>query len=277
MEVVKRTILLITFTVLLSPLRGWTAESVNDIVQRSVQAQNADWAAAPQFNFVERDVVTKGGNRTVKTYRTLMIDGSPYHKLIAVNDEKVSPAQAESEEDKLQQEILRRRKESPDQRKKRIAQYERGRRQDHHLMQQMVKAFDFRLTGQERIDGRNCYVLAATPRPGYQPISRDTKVLKSMRGTLWVDTETYQWVKVHAEVFRPVAFGLFIAHVRPGTEFTLEQQPVGGNLWLPSHFATRVNARIVVFSRRSRDDETYSDYQRSKGPITASGAVKPQS
>ena len=49
-----------------------------------------------------------------------------------------------------------------------------------------------------------------------------------MRGKMWIDTRQYQWVKVHAEVFRPVAFGLFIAHVEPGTEFTLEESPIGG-------------------------------------------------
>jgi len=124
----------------------------------------------------------------------------------------------------------------------------------------MVKAFHFTMAGEDTIDGRRCYVLAATPRPDYRPVSRDTKVLKGMRGTMWIDAEQYQWVKIQAEVFRPVAFGLFIAHVQPGTELTLEQQPVQGNVWLPSHFSTRVNARIMFFSRRSTDDETYSGY-----------------
>ena len=62
----------------------------------------------------------------------------------------------------------------------------------------------------------------------------------------------------------PVAFGLFIAHVEPGTEFELEQKPVNVNAWLPSHFSVRVNARILSYSRRSTDDETYSNYTLAK-------------
>ena len=127
-------------------------------------------------------------------------------------------------------------------------------------MQQMVRAFRFEMLGKETVDGRQCYALRATPRPDYQPINRDTKVLKGMRGTMWIDTQKYQWVKVHAEVFRPVAFGLFIAHVEPGTQFTLEQQPVEGNIWMPSRFVTKVNANILFFWRHSIDDETYSHY-----------------
>jgi hypothetical protein len=85
-----------------------------------------------------------------------------------------------------------------------------------------------------------------------------------MRGELWVDAEQYQWVKVHAEVVRPVNFGLFFARVKPGTEFTLEQKPLDGKIWLPSHFAMKVNARLLVFSKDSADDETYSSYYRSE-------------
>ena len=128
-------------------------------------------------------------------------------------------------------------------------------------MQQMILGFNFKLLGQEMVDGRRCFALEAVPRPGYQPPTRDTKVLTGMRGKMWIDAERYQWVKVHAEVFRPVSFGLFIAQVKPGTEFTLEQKPVEGNLWLPSHFETRVRAEILFFSRRSIDDETYSNYR----------------
>jgi hypothetical protein len=85
-----------------------------------------------------------------------------------------------------------------------------------------------------------------------------------MRGKMWVDEQAYQWVKVEAEVFRPVAFGLFIAKVEPGTEFTLEQKPVQENLWLPSHFSVSVKARILQYwSHNTTDDETYSHYTRA--------------
>jgi hypothetical protein len=235
---------------------------VTEIVQRSVENTMADWVAAPQYSFTERDITIKNGKRTVKTYQVLMLDGSPYNKLIAVGGHKLSPEQAAAEESKLRQEITRRQNETPEARKNRLAKYENERRQDRALTDEMVKAFTFKLLRQETVNGRRCFVLGATPRPGYQPTSRNTKVLNGMRGTLWVDAEQYQWVKVHAEVFRPVEFGLFIAHVEPGTEFTLEEMPVERNVWLPSHFSTHVRAKILVFSRRSTDDETYSNYHR---------------
>ena len=85
---------------------------------------------------------------------------------------------------------------------------------------------------------------------------------------MWVDAAQYQWVKVEAEVFRPVTFGLSIAHVEPGTQFMLEQQPVRSGLWLPSHFSMRVKAKVMLWSRRSSDDESYSSY-RAAAPAQA--------
>jgi hypothetical protein len=250
------------------------ANTVQEIVQRSVQNADADWAAAPQYAFRERDVVTQHGRQTTKTFQVTMLEGSPYNKLIAVNDQQLPPAQTEQESQKYRQEMDRRRKETASERQKRIAKYQAERRQDHALMSEMMKAFDFTLRGQETVNGHRCFVLDAIPRASYQPTSRDTKVLLGMRGKMWIDVEQYQWVKVHAEVFRPVVFGLFIAHVQPGTEFTLEQTPVQNNIWLPSHFSTRVKATVLLFSKRSLDDETYSAYQRTGSETKAELGLK---
>ena len=75
--------------ILLPGWSGWGAvlapNPARDIVRRSVQNINADWDAAPRYNFTERDIVVKQGVRTVKTYQVMMIDGSPYNRLTAVN------------------------------------------------------------------------------------------------------------------------------------------------------------------------------------------------
>ena len=112
--------------------------------------------------------------------------------------------------------------------------------------------------------------LCYTPKPGYRPPNRDTKVLTGMRGKMWIDRQAFQWVRVHAEIFRPVTFGLFVAEALPGTEFTLEEAPVAANIWLPSHFTTTVKATVLHFwSKNSRDEEFYSDY-RPAPELTAS-------
>ena len=231
-----------------------------EIVRRSVAVLEQDWKRAPEYSYTDRDAESKDGSRTVRTSKVYMIDGSPYYRLIALNDEPLSPRQEAREEAKLQAAIARREKESASARAGRIAQYVKERRQDHMLMREMVNAFDFKVRGETEMEGHRVYVLAAGPRPGYHPPTLETRALTGMRGTLWVDVETYQWVKVEAEVFKPVSVALFIAKVRPGTSFLFEQAPVADGLWLPRHFHTRVVASILWWQHNSTEDETYTGY-----------------
>ena len=246
---------------------GWAAgiptPNVQQIIQRSAQEISNDWSQAPQYSFVERDVESKHNSRpTIKTYQVLMIDGSPYNRLIALDDTPLAAGEQAEELRKLQSEIQRRQRESEGQRSKRIEKYLRERHQDHALLTAMIDAFDFKLVDQELFDGRNCWVLDANPKPGYEPVSRETKVLTGMRGRLWIDQASGQWVKVEAEVIRTVSLYGFFARVRPGTKFMLEQEPVGPNLWLPKHFTTHVSASALGFlNENSVDDETYSRYE----------------
>lgn len=236
---------------------------VQDIIRKSVAATQADWKQAPNFAFKERDIVSKKDrSKKTKTYEVLMIDGSPYNKLIAVNGRPLSKEEQQAEEEKLKTEIVNRQHEGPRDRKRRVAKYQRERAQDQALMREMAEAFSFRLAGETKLDGHDVYEFQATPKPGYVPKSRETKVLTGMKGTLWVDKQTYHWVKVEAQVTRPVSFYGFFAKVGPGTRFELEQEPVGRGVWMPKHFAMRVNASALGFiNENSTDDETYSDYR----------------
>jgi hypothetical protein len=256
---------------------SWTAAmpepNVPKIIERSAQEITADWNQAPDYSFVEREAVSKhDSGQSVKTYQVFQIDGSPYNRLTAVNDQPLSMGQQAEEERKLRNEIHKRRQESEHERAKRVEKYQKERRQDRALMEGMVDALDFQFVGQETMDGRDCWVLNATPKPGYQPTKRELKVLAGMRGRLWIDKATSRWVKVQAEVFQTVSLYGFFAKVRPGTRLLLEQKPVVGNLWLPKHLSTHVNASAFGFINEDLvDDETYSNYQLTPEALSRLG------
>lgn len=239
------------------------APNPEEIVRTSVEAIRADWEQAPKYSYLERDVESKRHSTPVaKTSRVLMIDGSPYNFVTAINDQALSPDEKASEQLKLEREIARRQKESERDRQRRIAKYQKESDRDHEMLKEMVDAFEFHLTGEAQVDGHACWLLAAEPKPGYQPNNHEGRVLKGMKGQLWIDKATYQWVKVHAEVVRPVSFYGFLAKVGPGTEFDLEQAPVADGVWMPKEFRVQVRASALGFlSENSTEHETYRDYQ----------------
>lgn len=240
---------------------------VNELVRRSVAATERNFRQSDNYAFVERDVTEKldsGGavkSRTARRYAVSMIDGAPYRRLMAVNGKPLTREAGRREMVKMEAERNRRLAESKADRAKRIATYEREHNQELSMLREMADAFQYTLAGEEVVNGRPAYVLEAAPKPGYAPKTRDTKVLTSMRGKLWIDKADRQWVKVEAEVIRPVSFYM-IASVGPGTKFLLEQSPVGGGVWQPAHFAARVDSSVLWVSRNSNRDERYTDYHR---------------
>lgn len=246
-----------------------TQPTPQQIIKLSIASTQADWKATPQFSYVERDDDVKGGAKVSKTYQVSMIDGSPYSRLIAVNGEPLTPAPEAQERQKLQKEIARRASESPRARAARLAAYHKDRSRMFALVDEMGAAFDFKLLREQNLDGHAVYVFSASPRPGYQPRSWETRILKGMKGTLWVDRNSDQWVKVEAVAIKPVTLGWFIAKVLPGTRFLLEQTPVSPGLWQPEHFSLEAHARILLWQKNIVHSETYSDYQRVAGsPIS---------
>ena len=239
---------------------------VQTIIKRSVQANDRDWQHAPEYTYFETD---RGEDGKTMTYEVMMILGSPYQRLVAVHGEPLSPEQQQEEQQKLEQVIAARSKESPRQKAQRIAKYEKERKRDHLMMEQLTKAFDFTLDGTQKLGSHEVYHLKATPRPGYQPPNVQTKTLTGMEGQLWVDTKNYQWVKVQAVVIHPVSIEGFLARVEPGTRFELENTPVAEGLWLPKHFEMKADAKILLlFSHHEKQDQKFFDYKRAE-PIQA--------
>lgn len=233
------------------------------IIQKSVEANQRNFVAAPYYAYDERDKFGQGS----KTYRVTMIDGSPYNRLIALNGKPLSPDQEERQEELQKQAIATRHAQSASDRKKRIAKYQQDRKRDHDMLDQLAKAFNFQLIGDRKLDGFDVYYLKATPRPGYKPPNMNTQALTGMVGRLWIDKNTFQWVKVTARVIEPVSIEGFLAQVEPGTNFVLEQMPVGDGVWMPKHYAMHAHAKVLFFfNHSSAEEEWYSNYQRLYGP-----------
>jgi hypothetical protein len=244
--------------------------SIREIIQKSVAVNAADFKAATRFAWIETDNSGKGS----KKYRVTMIAGTPYYRLIELNGNPLSKEQDAQQARKEQQVIARRKSESPEQRNKRIGEFEKERKRNNAMMQQMTEAFNFTMVGTRQVHGYSVYVLQATPRPGYKPPTMETQVLAGMHGELWIEQNGFHWVKVTAQVIHPVSIEGFLAEVEPGTQFELDQEPVGdGSVWQPSHFSMKSNARVFhLFPRESADEETYTDYT----PVSAGQAKSAQ-
>lgn len=251
---------------------AWHSKNLPDaqtIIQRSVEANETDWNAFPNYEFDETDYLPGGHSRT---YHVTMILGSPYERLIRVDGKPISAEEDGAESAKMQRAIETRRSETSGERSKRVGNYERDRHRDHLLMEQLTAAFNFKLVGEQTLGPYKVYVLKAKVRPGYDPPNREAEVLTGMEGQLWIDEQTFQWVKVEAHVIRPVNIEGFLATVEPGTRFELDKAPVGNGIWQRSHYSMRARAKILFFfSHNAQEEETYSNYRLQDSDGTGAG------
>jgi len=257
------------------PLASGSAQTdVTAIIQKSVEANNRDWDADPQFAYQEQNLDAKGVR---KTYDVTNVLGTPYERLIAINGKALSASQKTEQQRKYDQMLSERKSESPEKRAQRVAKFDAERRRDHAMLAELTKAFDFHLQGERRLGRRNVYVLDATRRSGYKAPNRDCEVLTGMEGRLWVDKQTFQWVKVEAHVIHPVAIEGFVAQVEPGTRFELEKAPVEGDIWLTTHYSMKASAKVLfLVPHHSQENDTYSNYHRQGSPPDADKTAEPR-
>ena len=247
--------------------------STQQLVNRSIASTETDWKALPLFSYIEQDEDIKGGEKTTRTYRVCMLAGSPYSRLTEVDSQPLSPTQSNQEAEKLRSAIARRANESPKDRCRRLAQYQKNRERMFALLNEMGQAFEFQNLGVRKLDRHEVYVLQARPRPGYQPKSQETKVLTGMEGTLWIEKNTLQWVRVEAVSIKPIWFGWFIAKILPGTRFLLEQAPVTNSIWLPAFFSYAARADILWWQKGYFHSEKYREYRLLPGSTASSANV----
>ncbi len=241
----------------------------HEIVKRSVGAIAGNWKIARNYTFLEReeerqmDAEGRVKSKEVKTYDITLLEGSPYLRLTERDDHPLPPAEEKKEREKLEKSIAERQRETPAERQRRIDDYDRRRERQNETMREVADAFDFRIAGQDRIDGREVWILDATPHADYSPRSRDAKILPHVKGKLWIDQRTYHWVKLEAEVIDTVSWGLFLVRLDRGARIWFDQTLVNDEVWLPKRVSISASARLGLFKKiRVQQETTFRNFRK---------------
>ena len=225
---------------------------------------------------------TYDGSGKVKKTETrvrevLQIDGSRYEKLIEENGKPLSAAKAKREQEKMDKEIAKRREESESAKQKRLREEAKRREEERKLRDEVGAAYQWKLLGEESVNGFSCWKVAAEPKRGFEGSTRLGKMLlPKMRGTLWIDQNTYEWLRVEAQTTDKVTFGGFLASLDQGATFRIVQMRVNNELWAPQKIEARANARALMIRQRGGIELEFRNYRKftSESRIVASEELK---
>jgi len=228
------------------------AQDASQIVLRSLEVDRANTETARNYTFLQREqerLLDGSGRVKSKQSRTLdvtLLEGSPYRRLVARNDQPLSPAEQKKEEEKLRKSIEDRSHETPEQRAQRIADWERRQQRRREPLKELPAAFDFKLAGQETLDGREAYVIDATPKPGYKPKVASASYLPKIKGRIWIDNHDYHWAKAEMETLDTISFAGFLLRLSKGSRLTLEQARINNEVWLPKRVLLQGSLRLIL-------------------------------
>jgi hypothetical protein len=202
-------------------------------------------------------------SRKSQTEEIIFLYGQPYAHLIKRDEKPLSGSEVRKVEKKLNDTTEKRRNESPAEREKRLADYQRRHKEEHEFLREVPDAYDFRLLGEETLNGRSAYVVMGEPRSDFRPTLNGARVLPKIRPKLWIDKDGYQWLKMEAEVIDTITWGGFLLRLHPGSHIELEQTLVNNEAWFPLHARIDLDARVALFkSIRMEIEAQFSDYKK---------------
>jgi hypothetical protein len=245
------------------------AQDAREIVRRSVERDQANAELARNYTFLQRQETREldgSGNtkkRDIKTFDVTLLEGSPYRRLVARNDQPLPPKEQQQEAEKLQRSIEQRREETPEQKERRIADWKRKQEKQREPLRELPDAFDFRLAGEENIAGVPAYVIDASPKPGYKPRSSTASFFPKVKARFWIAKTGYQWAKVDMETLDTITFGGILIRLARGSHVVMEQARVNEEVWLPRRISIQLSARVLLVKGYRADLLfTFSDYKK---------------
>lgn len=245
------------------------AEDAREIVRKSVELDQTNWQRMKDYTWMARaterhfDSAGKVKSTEGSAWETVILDGEPYRRMLERDGHALAPAEQKKEEEKLDKAAAKMARETPEEKQRRLADFETRRRKEREFLREIPDAYDLRIEGDAQVDGHHVWVIAGTPKAGYHARDRDAKALLKIRGKIWVDQSNYQWVRVEAETMETIAFGLFLARLNPGATLVFEQTPAADDLWVPKRLYMKGAGRVGLIKKISMDEEiTWRNYRK---------------
>lgn len=234
-----------------------------EIVRKSVSLDQDNWKKARDYAYIERQQQQDGSGKTSsKTYDVTYLYGKEFRRLIAKDDKPLPEGDGAKEQRRYDKAVSKQAAKSPEKRAKEEADAEKEHEKDREFAREIPDAYDFQLLGEDRIDGHPAWIISATPKPGFVAHDAQAKALDKVRAKIWIDQESYEWVKADAEVIRPFKWGLFLLALNPGTVLHFTQTRVNNEIWLPKQIAVDLDARVLFKNLSGSFDDTFSNYRK---------------
>ena len=226
----------------------------------------------------EEDKTDSDGNvksRAMKDYDVFYIGQEQALHLLAKDGKPLEGREKQDEDNKFNKnfdELKKKQAELAADPKKQAKQQE----EDEADLSDFLRAELF--TNPRRMDFRGHEVIAfdVSANPDYKPKKRIDNIIQKLSGTMWVDEDAREVVRLEARFTDSVKIGGgLVASLAKGSNFVFEQERINDEVWLPSYIEVHVSGRIVFVKLKQNFIDRYSNYKKFGSSATLGATAPP--
>lgn len=233
------------------------ASDARALIDKSLAAEADNRSRMVNYLFLE-EITRRSFNREKKmvqsqssAFEVLFIEGKPAFRRVSINGRPLTEEEERAETARLRQLAEDRRRNTG------IPSAAEERRRFHPFA--LFRIYhEFRMAGEESMEGRDCWVIESKPRRGApKPQSADSERIASASAKFWIDKETLNRVRMDVTALKPGS----AAKVNEYTSYRWGQRD--GSVWLITAIKAVLplpgNGKTLAYYE---SEQRYSNYRR---------------
>jgi len=243
-----------------------TQLSPADLIKAVISTELNNSSSDIRWKYVlEKEADGKQETREVVETKAGSID-----HLVAVSGKPLSDVEQRNESER----VLRL-SHNPEQQRKLEASRRKDADQCNAFLKMIPNAFVFAYTGERAGENGDMVKLTFKPNPGFQPPSREGRVMHEMSGEVWVDAKHHRLVSIRGQLLNDVKFGggLF-GHLEKGGLFTVKRAELAPGDWEMTELQVNMHGKALLFKTICvQQKELHRDFERVSDDLTLADAA----
>jgi hypothetical protein len=238
--------------------------------QKQIEAARKDYIFHCKDEEWETDSEGHKKSSQIKEYEAYFVGPWEIDRLLSKNGKPLTEGESKKQDDEVRKQEAKARE--------RLAKRESGEDPGKNTitLPKFLAADHFYNLRRDTYQGREVFAMDFAPRPDFRPHSLVDKVLKAMGGTLWIDEQAKQIVRMEARFLEGLKMGAGLAgSVQKGGNVVFEQRFVNDEIWMPSYGEIHLDARVLFVHKSVNVASTYNDYRKFRVDSKLSSGTQP--